>query len=182
MKKEPFNELIENKPDPDYWEVTDDNKADWCVSKVKEIYEERDRLVKIAEHRIAELEEEVRNLNDKAENEASFFKAALHRYFLAVPHKETKTQETYKLLTGSLVMKKAKEEPARPDKEKEAEVIEYLEKNNLGDLVKTQKAVAWADLKKRLKVVDDKIFDEETGEEVECLSVKRTEADFTIKL
>lgn len=176
------NEELERESISEFWEIKDDSEADWCLCKIKEAYAERDRIVKIAERKITELEEHIRHLNEKAENETSFLRAALQRYFGTVPHKEAKTQESYKLLTGSLVMRKAKTEPARPDKENEGEVIEYLKRNNLGELVKVSEAVAWAELKKKLKIVDDKVFNEETGEEVECISIKRTEPDFTIKL
>ena len=164
------------------FEIKDDNEADWALGKIKEAYAERDRIVKIAEHKITVLEEHIRYLNEKAENETSFLRTALQKYFGEVPHKDAKTQESYKLLTGSLIMRKRKAEAARPEKEAEGDVIEYLKRNNRGELVKVSESVAWAELKKRLTVVNDKIYMSDTGEEVDCLDVKITEPQFLLKI
>ena len=86
--------------------IVSDLTAEWAMKKIKRAREEHDRLVELAVKEIQELNEKVQALDARLESETGYLKMKLFEYFNNVQHKETKTQESYKLLSGSLVLKK----------------------------------------------------------------------------
>ena len=98
------------------FEVTDDRSAEWALRKIREIYAERDRLVAVCESEIAEYNAKIAEYDDRADKEAARLKLLLASYFAEVPHKVTKTQETYRLPSGTLKLKRPAPEYKRDDK------------------------------------------------------------------
>jgi len=141
--------------------ITDDKLADWALRKIKEEEAERDRLINIANDQIADLNNRINQLETQCENKTKFLKGHLSIYFSTVPHKETKTQESYKLLSGSLVMKKATTKILHNDDE----LVAYLEANEEFDFIKIKKSPDWAEFKKDLAINEEgMVFDKITGE------------------
>ena len=140
--------------------IADDKAADWALEQIKEAEEERDRLVALANDKISELNEQIKSITEKCENNTAYLKSMLFEYFGTVPHKETKTQETYKLLSGSLVFKK---ESTKIEHNDDA-LIKYLEENDGAEYIKIKKSVDWAEFKKNLTVSDSgEVIDAEIG-------------------
>lgn len=102
-------------------------------------------------------------------------KARLRNYFEMVPHNKTKTQESYALPHGKLIMKAQQPEFERDDDQ----VIGWLEQGGRG-FVKVKKSVDWAELKRTLKFKDGTAIDKETGEVVPGIRVIEREPIFTI--
>lgn len=95
-----------------------------------------------------------------------------------VPAKETKTQKSYKLLSGSLVLKCGGYEYKRD----EAGLCAWLEKSGYGDFVKVEKKSQWGQLKPGLCVNEDgSVAIGETGEIVEGVSAERKPDEFNVK-
>lgn len=159
--------------------ITDDKLADWAVRKIKEEEAERDRLISIANDQIAELNLRISQLESQCNNKTSFLKSHLQQYFTTVPHKETKTQESYKLLSGSLVMKKSGIKIIHDDDK----LLAYLEANDGADYIKTKKSIDWAEFKKNLTISDGKIVDTELGTIIDpsICSIEDVPASFDIK-
>lgn len=88
------------------FKVEDDDAADWCIRRIKEREAERDRICAIGQKQIEAILAKMDAETEKCANDTNFLTAQLQAYFGKVPHKATKTQETYKLLSGSLVMKR----------------------------------------------------------------------------
>ena len=112
--------------------VDNDRAAEWCLKKIKEEQEEHARLQAIIDDEFAELAKKQEEINKRLENKTAYLKRLLYLYFEKVPHKETKTQETYKLLSGSLVFKKPSISIVRPDND---QLVAYLESTGREDLV-----------------------------------------------
>ena len=89
--------------------IDNDSKADWAVRKIAEIRAECDRMAEW--HR-----QQVNKEKEAAEADISRLEHMLSEYFVVVPHKVTKTQESYTLPTGKLVVKKQNPEFKRDDK------------------------------------------------------------------
>ena len=95
-------------------------------------------------------------------------------YFETVPSKETKTQKSYKLLSGTLVFKK----PSQKINHDDEKLLEFLDGT---EFIKVKKSIDWAEYKKVLTISDSEVIDSETGEIVEACTVEDVPASFTIK-
>lgn len=155
--------------------VDDDRKADWALERIAEAESERDRLLALAQQEIDELKAEMENIAEKCDRDTGYLKACLKDYFATVDSKETKTQATYKLLHGSLVWKKPKQNIQHNDEEllKALKGTEYIE---------TTQKVKWGEYKKNLEVQDGVVIDTTTGELVAGCSVEEVPGEFTVKV
>lgn len=90
--------------------------------------------------------------------------ARLEAYFDTLPHKKTKTQESYLLPSGKLVRKHQDPEFSRNDEE----VLDWLHENNGEKYIKTKESLDWAGLKKSLTVFGETVVDE-NGEIIPCI-------------
>ena len=146
--------------DEERFVIMDDKTADWALDQIKAAEDERDRLIALANEKINELTERIKELNEKCERDTAYLKGCLFEFFGTVPHKETKTQSTYKLLSGSLVFKK---ESTKIEHNDDA-LIKYLEENDGAEYIKIKKSVDWAEFKKNLTVSDSgEVIDSELG-------------------
>lgn len=124
--------------------VKDDATAQWCMKKIKEA--EKDRAMWKA-HYDAQMEK----VNKAADDSVAYFTAKLEEYFANVPHKATKTQESYSLPGGKLIRKKQQPKFETDDEA----LVPWLEDNFMGQLVKVKKSADWAALKKVCSVTPD---------------------------
>lgn len=126
--------------------VTDDSAAQWCMKKIKEA--EADRAMWKAHY-----EAQMQKVNKAADESVAYFTAKLEEYFANVPHKATKTQESYSLPGGKLVQKKQQPEYKTDD----AELLQWLKENFMFDFIKTKtvESADWAGLKKIVTVTPD---------------------------
>lgn len=128
----------------DGFHVTDDKAAEWCMQKIKEAEADRAMWKK---HYEAQMEK----VNQAADSAVAYFTAKLQEYFATVPHKTTKTQESYSLPGGKLVQKH--QQPAyETDDDK---LVPWLKQNFMGQLVKVRESADWAGLKKVVTVTPD---------------------------
>lgn len=142
--------------------ITDDRCADWAIRKIADERSEYDRLKALADEQIAAINEKVAAARKRMENGTSYLTSCLADFFATVPHKETKTTEKYRLLSGTLTFKKG------------------TTKTKLDELVKVEESTRWADLKKLLSYTGDIATLTETGEIVEGVTVYETPGIFTV--
>ena len=117
--------------------VDSDQKAEWCLDRIREAEAEKEKW---AEFYRQQNEKVARACDSKIE----WMKHLLRPYFDRVPKKETKTQASYQLPSGKLVLKAQAPEYERDD----AQLIPWLRENYEGDFVKLKESVDWASLKK----------------------------------
>lgn len=143
------------------WHITDDKSAEWAISQIRQA---NDDTAKWEDHFARQLEK------IKAANQETidFMTAQLEIYFDSVPHKASKTQESYQLPSAKLVRKQQSPEFVRDD----AALVVYL-KQAAPECVETIENPRWGEYKKRCSLVDGAVVDMETGEVVE--GVKATE-------
>jgi hypothetical protein len=98
-------------------------------------------------------EVQMEKVNQAADNAVQYFTARLEEYFNSVPHKATKTTESYSLPGGKLVQKKQQPEYKTDD----AELLQWLKDNFMYDFIKTKtvESADWAGLKKIVTVTPD---------------------------
>lgn len=158
------------------WKITSDTEADWALKKIKDSDAEFERLKKIADDTIDDTLRMLDHHKESHDNEVAYLKAKLEEYFNTVPHKKTKTQESYKLLSGSLVRKRGTEEFHRDDKV----LIDYLSEN-YPCYLKYKTEVNWSELKKDISPIQGACYLTETGEEVPGIEVTMKPDTFTVK-
>ena len=155
-----MRELLDEYPG-DTYQIDTDKKAEHAVKQIKKWREETARLLTNADDEIAELQEAKRKLQERQEAREGYYKALLHAYFETVEKATTKTQASYKLLNGKLVLKKQQPEYLRD----EAALVAWA-KDNAPAYVQVEESVAWGELKKATETQGDKVIYKDTGEVV----------------
>ena len=160
--------------------IVSDLQAEWTLKKIKKAAEERDRLVELANKEIEELTKQIEVFEQRYKSDTGFLQSKLFEYFTKVEHKETKTQETYKLLSGSLVLKKPATKIKRPDDDRLLGILKEIDP--LEQYVETIQKPKWAEFKKTLKLLDNGQIVDEDGDIVEGLEVEDVPGEFTVKI
>lgn len=156
--------------------ITDDKTADWAVRKIAEERAEFERLKSLACAQIDEITEKIGEAKKRLDSSTEYLKTKLAEYFQSVPHKETKTTEKYRLLSGTLTLKKGGAKP-KPDNEK---LVQWLAANGYTDYIKTEQSPQWGEFKKLLDYSGGVPVIKETGEVVEGVELVDEPAEFDI--
>ena len=133
--------------------ITDDSTADWAIEKINAARAERDRLVSLVQEKMEQLEEKRKLYIVNFEENTSYLRAKLMDYFMTVKTQDTKTMKKYKLVSGTLVLKKQ-----QPMYERDEAALLTWAETTVPELVKVKKEVSWADLKKQADVSGDKLL------------------------
>lgn len=160
------------------FKITDDSLADWAVRKIADERAELARLKELADEQIARIMEKVAAAEKRCENNTSFMTSKLAEYFETVPHKETKTKHSYRLLSGALV-KKIGGVTMEKDDEK---LLEYFKNSGNDDMIQTVEKPKWGEFKKRLEIVGGQIIDTDTGEIVEGVEIVTKADTFVVEI
>jgi len=158
--------------------IKDDKLAEWALKKIAENNQEKERLISIAKAEIEELQAKIEELNTQYDNKNEFLKYHLLNYFNTVPHKSTKTQESYKLLSGSLVMKKPTIKIKKPDDNLLLDILSLVDHE--GKYIELVKKPKWAEFKKTLAINGNQVVDE-NGEILVNIETEDVPASFDIK-
>lgn len=152
----------------EYFRVDDDQKAEWCLRKIAEAEEERAAWK-------AHYEAQMNRVNAACDETVATMKTFLRDYFDSVPHKVTKTEESYRLPSGKLCMKKREPDFQYDD----GELLEWLKANQGEAFIKTVEKPDWSALKKTLTVVGETVADAE-GQIIPCVHAVEREPEFKI--
>ena len=171
-----FDDTVELKESQE-WRISNDVTADWAISRIEEEKKEYERLEKLANEQILAIQEKLKVAENRYENRTKFLKSKLQEYFYTVPAKATKTNKSYRLLNGSLVMKLGSTSMKKNDKE----LVEFLRKSGNEEMIQMEEKPKWAEFKKQLKIVDGCVVDKISGEIVEGVSVSETPDTFLIE-
>lgn len=155
--------------------IRDDNAAEWALQKIFDEKAELERLKALADSQIAVIMDKVEAAEKRFTSRTGYLKNALEEYMLTVKRKQSKTQESYRLLSGSLILKKPVVKIVKDD----TKLLEYV-KEHSPEYVKHTEAVDWAGFKKTLTVSGDVVVDS-NGEVVSCLDVEETPGEFMIR-
>ena len=86
--------------------------------------------------------------------------------------------ESYKLLSGSLVFKKPSVKIVRPD---DAKLVEYMKANGYEKFVQTKETAAWSDFKKEIEIKDGQVVLDDTGEVLDWIQTEEDPGKFEVK-
>ena len=164
-----MSELLEERIEEERFSVDDDQAAEWCIRKIKEA-EEQKAFWK------AHYDAQYKRVCDSNDAIIETMTTYLRDYFERIPHKVTKTQESYQLPSAKLVMKRQEPEYERND----SEVIRWLHENNGEQYIKTKESLDWSGMKKSLMVMGETVADE-YGQIIPCIKVKPREDIFKVE-
>lgn len=156
--------------------IDSDEMAEWALKKVLAAKKEKERLTALIDAERARLDSTQEDVDKRYENDTSYLLFKLSEYFKTVEHKETKTQESYQLLSGKLVFKKPTQ---KLEQQKEA-LLEWC-KENAPEYVRTEQSVEWGQIKKCMKIVGESVIYDATGEIVQGVAVTETAGTFDVK-
>lgn len=164
-----MTEAIQNIEAEETLDVRTAIEAKWQFEQRKKIIEDRDELISYYEEQIAKVKAD-------ADYKIGFIDRALFAFFKTVEHKKTKTQESWSIPAGKLMLKKQAPEFKRDD----GKVIEWLKQNGGGNYVKTVESLDWANLKKDTTVVGNTIVNDD-GEIIPGVEVIEREDKFVVE-
>ena len=154
----------------------DDRKADWLLRKRAEAVSEYDFWKQF-------YEEQTHKAEVAMNRKLAWIDFMLEGYFKTVPHKTSKTQESYLLPSGKLVLKASSVKYEHDD----AQLLPWLKKNGKSAFVKVKESVDWAGLKKDL--IPENGFDisgsfiaDDNGEIVPGITVTSTGQQFKVEV
>ena len=125
----------------EHFRIDNDQKAEWALNKIRECDAELQKWTDFYQSKID-------GFKKYCEIRRGFFEHLLSQYFQTVPKKETKTQLSYQLPSGKLVLKRQGPEFERD----ETVLLPWLKENGFDEYVKTKESVDWAGLKKIIEV------------------------------
>lgn len=166
----------EQPESPREWRIADDGAADWAVRKIAEERAELERIKTLAEEQIARIEEKVAAAEKRCENGTRFLTAKLAEYFETVPHKQTKTKASYRLLSGTLTRKFGGTQMKQDDDK----LLAFLKASGNEDMIQTTEKPKWGEFKKRLEIMGGQVVDTTTGELVEGVEIIEKPDTFSV--
>lgn len=159
--------------------IDSDDKAEWALGKIRDAQAERDRLLELVKAQEQKLDEQKRQILTRYSNDTEHLSYLLWQYMQTVKTRSTKTQDSYRLLSGTLVQKRGY---VAPVVKSDDELCVWLLLNGHEDLVKT--SPKWGELKKQLAVDPDTgtVTLAETGEFVDGVEAIYNPSKFEIKI
>ena len=151
--------------------MLDDMDAEYMLTMIRQADAEYQKMESWYAHMVEKARE-------KRDRKVAWAENNLRAYFDIVPAKATKTQKSYDLPSGKLVLKH--QEPKYDTKDEE--LVPWL-KANRPELVKTKESSDWANLKKELAVSPDgTAMVTKDGEIVPGITVTQREDKFSVTL
>ena len=165
-----LKELEEKLETEEEFRVDDDQKAEWCLQKIREANADMEKWLEFYDQRKEAVKADTAN-------RIAFFEHHLREYSNSVPHKVTKTQENYPLPSGKLVFKQQEPEYERDDEN----VLAWLKENGGEKYIKVKESLDWSGLKKTLTVCGETVADE-NGEVIPGIKAIEREPVFKVEV
>lgn len=161
--------------------IDDDQKAEWALRLIREERAEVQRLKDVCKAQIEAYEQSIRQYDERLERRTGRLKDMLAQYFSKVPHKATKTRESYELPSGKLVLKR----PAPKITVDHDALGRWLNDQGMGQYIREVKLVPdWPLLKKEAVgfTGSGRCYLKETGETIESVYQTAREPEFEVEV
>lgn len=151
------------------WKIANDRDAEWLIDKVNEELIEKARFKESIINKIELLQDKLKKVEEEEQYLIERRNSYLIEYFESIPDKfkkKTKTQEKYRLPSGSII----KKYPQPEFKRNNDELLNWIKANNMKEYIEIKEAPKWGELKKITKVINGQVVTED-GEIVEGVEV-----------
>lgn len=164
--------------------ISDASTADWAIEQIKQEQDRMELFEDVIKKKIEDLKNQLKEEKEKSVNSTSFLRHKLADYISNenVPSKETKTQISLKLPSGTVKVVKSKLKLVN-DKANADELLEYC-RESAKEFIKTEESVMWGELKKTLSIQmmgDSPVVINQDGEIVDCVKVEETLPEVVVK-
>ena len=179
-----MSEMMQEQPKVrEPFTVDNDMKAEWCLSKIRNVRKEQSREIEELQRQMQFYQDQIERVTREADEDVAFFTSMLQPYFTERQEsgftKETKTQIAYKLPSG--VLKVKHQNPDFNYKDHQDETIAWLKKNKLDKFVRVKEEVDWKELKPTVKIVGDGVATTD-GEMIPGITVTEKEDVFEVEV
>ena len=178
-----MSEVLKEQPVRERFLVDNDMKAEWCLSKIRAAKKNAEREIEELTRQMEFYKARMDQVQHDYEEEKNFFQEMLLPYFSNRVEggftKETKTQVSYPLPTGKLLLKHR--EPEYDYKTKQKDTIEWLKKNEGQQFVKVKEELDWKALKAIVTVSGNGVCTKE-GEVIPGITVTPREDEFVVEV
>lgn len=153
-----------------------DAEAEMCAQKIK-------KWERYKEFWTRHYQNLIQRETERADRNISYQNYLLRNYFARLPHRNTKTTETYDLPTCSLVEKRAYDNMTISEENK-PRLLLWLAERGVTKFTetKTVEKLKWNECKKSLSIIDGHAVDNETGEVVDMVTVEHHDPEFVVKI
>lgn len=168
-------EEAENREDDELQEVAcfDDASAEYLLRRIREANDQYEKMEAWYTFQLNKAKE----IRDRT---VTWAELSLRTYFDMVPAKKAKTQASYELPSGKLVLKIQEPEFEKTD---EAATVAWLKKSGNQSFIKVKETANWAEMKKGMKVqVNGDTVCTEDGEVIPGMKATAREPKFTVTL
>lgn len=164
--------------------ISDASTADWAIEQIKQEQDRMELFEDVIKTKIEDLKNQLKEEKEKSVNSTSFLRHKLADYISNenVPSKETKTQISLKLPSGTVKVVKSKLKLVN-DKANADELLEYC-RESAKEFIKTEESVMWGEFKKTLSIQmmgDSPVVINQDGEIVDCVKVEETLPEVVVK-
>lgn len=152
------------------WTVRSDAEAEWVIDACNSDLVEIDRYIQSLEDRLAAVRDKLAQAKAERQRKIDWRNGHLMAYFEAIDPKlkrKTKTQEKYRLPSGSIVKKYPAPEFIRTDDQ----LLTWIKASGKTDLIETRESLKWGEIKKEITVAGNRAVYLATGEIVEGIEV-----------
>ena len=179
--------IIENEETAEvreHFDVDNDMKAEWVISKIRKIRQNQKREKEELERQMRFYQDQAEIIDREADENVAFFESMLREYFQSRVDegfaKATKTKVTYKLPTGELILKHR--EPEYEYKQNQQQTIDWLKNSNAEQYIKVKEELKWTDLKKDVTISGNNVAYKATGEIIPGITVTEREDEFQVEV
>lgn len=152
--------------------VLDDVSAEMMLQHIRDANEQYEKMASWYEFQL----NKAKTIRDRT---VAWAERCLMAYFDMVPTRDSKTQRSYELRTGKLVLKAQQPEYERDDDA----LVPWLKENGMAEMIKVKETANWAELKKQLKEAPDgTAMTTIDGEVVPGIKVTQREPKFSVTL
>ena len=172
--------LQEETPVRERFTVDNDMKAEWVLAKIRGIRAEQKKEKDELTRQMQFYKDQMDMVDKQADADVAWFESMLAPYFADRMEngftKSSKTQISYKLPSGKIVLKHQEPKFDRQDDE----LVKWL-KANRPEMVKVEESPKWSELKKTVKIVGDTITTAD-GEIIPGVKVTEREDKFEVEV
>lgn len=169
--------IAQSKSGDEEWQIRNDQDAEWALTKIREEETDVKRLVNACQAQIDFYNGRIQQEQERLEQSTGYLKSLLLNYFGQVQHRKTKTQESYKLPSGTLKLKQQSPKYTQDNKV----LLQWLKDRKMEEYVQVKESPKWGELKKTTKVVGNKVATQD-GEIVEGVTVTEQAPIFTVEV
>lgn len=159
------------------FKIEDEVQVNWALRKIKQLQDEKEKNVSLANAEIEKIEEWLNSMNDQVQQSIDYFQSLLAEYALK-QRKNDPEFKSLKLPNGRIGFRKQ-----QPKWEYDnTKLVESLKASERTDLIRIKEEPDKSAIKKAFQVVDDKVVDTETGQVIEGITVEQREDAFRVEV